>query len=62
MKTPVNKATVDNAKERKLATIIKAERDSDLRKKTFHNEKGVLLFFMKFLVNNQFARAKISVE
>ena len=46
---PVNKATVDNAKEMK---IIKAEMNFVSRKKTLHNEKRVLLFFVKFLVNN----------
>ena len=33
-----------------------------LRKKPFTMKKWVLLFHGKFLVNNQFARAKINVE
>ena len=46
---PVNKATVDTAEETK---IIKSEMNFVLRKKTLHNEKRVLLFYVKFLVNN----------
>ena len=49
---PVNKATVDNAKETKITTIIKAEMNLVLRKKPFTMKKRVLLFFVKFLVNN----------
>ena len=32
------------------------------KKKTFTMKKRVLFFFIKFLVNNYFARAKIGVE
>ena len=59
MKTPAKKVTVDTAEETK---IIKAEMNFVLRKKPFTMKKWVLLFHGKFLVNNQFARAKISVE
>ena len=59
MKTPVSKETVDTVEETK---IIKTEMNFVLRKKLFTMKKWVLLFHGKFLVNNQFARAKISVE
>ena len=55
----VNKVTVDTAVGTK---IIKAEMNFILRKKTLHNEKRVLLFYVKFLVNNYFAHAEISIE
>ena len=58
MKTPVNKETVDTVEETK---IIKAEMNFVL-KKLFTMKKRVLLFYVKFLVNNQFAHAEISVE
>ena len=62
MKTLVNKATVILVKKRRLTTIIKTEMNFVLGKKPFTMKKWVLLFHGKFLVNNQFARAKISVE
>ena len=52
MKTQENKATVDTAKEIKINNIFKAEMNFVLRKKTLHDEKRVLLFLVKFLVNN----------
>ena len=56
---PVNKATKDPVEETK---IIKAEMNFVLRKKLFTMKKKILLFYVKFLVNNQFVRAEISVE
>ena len=47
-----NKATVDTANEIKINNIFKAEMNFVLRKKNLHDEKRVLLFFVKFLVNN----------
>ena len=61
-KTPVNKATVDNAKETKINNNHKSRNEFCFKKKTLHNEKRVLLLFVKFLVNSWFAQAKISVE
>ena len=50
---------VDTVEETK---IIKAEMNFVLRKNFFTMKKRVLLFYVKFLVNNQFAHAEISVE
>ena len=61
-KTPVNKATVDNAKETKININHKIRNEFCFKKKTLHKEKWVLLLFVKFLVNSWFAQAKISVE
>ena len=49
---PVNKATVDNAKETKINNNHKSRNEFCFKKKTLHNEKRVLLFYVKFLVNN----------
>ena len=49
---PVNKATVDNAKETKINNNHKSRNEFCFKKKTLHNEKRVLLFFVKLLVNN----------
>ena len=49
MKTPVSKETVDTVEETK---IIKTEMNFVLRKKLFTMKKRVLLFYVKFLVNN----------
>ena len=62
MKTQENKATVDTAKEIKINNIFKAEMNFVLRKKTLHDERRVLLFFVKFLVNNYIAHGKISIK
>ena len=53
---------MDTATETKINNNLKAEMNVVLRKKPFTIKKRVLLFFVKFLVSNQFARAKISVE
>ena len=53
---------MDTAKVKKRSTtIIKAEMTC-FKKKTFTMKERVLFFFVKFLVNNWFARAKTSVE
>ena len=48
MKTPVNKATVDTAKEIKFNNNHKNGNEFCFKKKILHNEKRVLLFFVKF--------------
>ena len=62
MKTPVNKATVNNAKQTKIATIIKAEMNLVLRKRPFTMKKRLLLFFVKFLVNNYLHALKLALN
>ena len=52
VKTPVNKAIVDNAKETKINNNYKSRNEFCFKKKTLQNEKRVLLFFVKFLFNN----------
>ena len=46
-------------KKERLATIIKAEINFVLTKKPFTMKKGIIVFFVKFLV---IASAKISIE
>ena len=45
MKTPVNKATEDTAKESKINNNHKGRNEFCFKKKPLHNEKRVLLFF-----------------
>ena len=50
---PVNKATAkDTAKETKINNNHKSRNEFCFKKKTLHNEKRVLLLFVKFSVNN----------
>ena len=52
VKTSINKATVDTAKETKINNNHKSRNELCFKKKALHNEKRVLLFFLKFSVNN----------
>ena len=52
MKTSINKETVDTAKETKINNNHKSRNELCFKKKALHNEKSVLLFFLKFSVNN----------
>ena len=52
VKTPANKATVDTAKETKINNNHKSRNEFCFKKKHLHNEKRLLLFFVKILVNN----------
>ena len=49
---PVNKATVDTADETKINNNHKSRNEFCFKKKTPHNEKRVLLFYVKLLINN----------
>ena len=52
VKMPLNKATVDTADETKINNNYKSRNKFCFKKKTLHNEKRVLLFYVKLLVNN----------
>ena len=49
---PGNKGTVDTIKEMKINNNHKSRNEFCFKKKTLYNEKRVLLFFVKFLVND----------
>ena len=49
---PLNKATVDTAIKTEINNNHKSRNELCFKKKNLHNEKRVLLFFVKFLVNN----------